>query len=121
MHCFSTCDHDSVLSFFFFNATATTAIYTLSLHDALPIYPSQRRTLTPHEAARLQFIPDFFDLSPGYEAGRTRLADRKSTRLNSSHVEISYAVFCLKKKKKHKTIKSPTKSTIEIHHYHTKI
>src|SRR5579885_3794922 len=69
--------------FFFFNDTATTEIYTLSLHDALPI--SAPRSTAPRPA---------WWLSP---AGT---ADRKSTRLNSSHVSISYAVFCLKKKKK---------------------
>src|SRR5438874_10736803 len=75
------------LFFFFFNDTATTEIYTLSLHDALPI--SRRRST----AARRR--PG--SLRPGRCTCRTR--DRKSTRLNSSHVEISYAVFCLKKKK----------------------
>src|SRR5690349_22601450 len=78
------------LFFFFFNDTATTEIYTLSLHDALPISlrrPADRR----HRA------------SPRRDRGDEdrRRQDRKSTRLNSSHVEISYAVFCLKKKKKH--------------------
>src|SRR5215510_15174253 len=78
------------LSFFFFNDTATTEIYTLSLHDALPI--SGRRTVTPRAP------------SPSWsccQCRRTSTAtrDRKSTRLNSSHVAISYAVFCLKKKK----------------------
>src|SRR6266496_1144561 len=72
--------------FFFFNDTAPTEIYTLSLHDALPIY---RRSDTDLDVS----LPERrYDL-----AGRL---DRKSTRLNSSHVEISYAVFCLKKKKK---------------------
>src|SRR5215510_16089073 len=72
--------------FFFFNDTATTEIYTLSLHDALPIWalPIGARSSTPRRSTRV----------PG--RGRT---DRKSTRLNSSHVAISYAVFCLKKKK----------------------
>src|SRR3712207_7888612 len=87
--------------FFFFNDTATTEIYTLSLHDALPIFAlpgakpaSQRRPAD--ERTHLRDRP-----SPG-----TRLlpqpgaqSDRKSTRLNSSHANISYAVFCLKKKK----------------------
>src|SRR3712207_8105382 len=94
-----------ICCFFFFNDTATTEIYTLSLHDALPIF--------------------FVDLQPGTPAGReladgsvipagqtSRLVsvsdvlatlrydtDRKSTRLNSSHANISYAVFCLKKKR----------------------
>src|SRR3989442_7094020 len=71
--------------FFFFNDTATTEIYTLSLHDALPISCGRRR-------------------SRAWRGGASRRpacrADRKSTRLNSSHVRISYAVFCLKKKKK---------------------
>src|SRR6266508_3629330 len=67
--------------FFFFNDTATTEIYTLSLHDALPISPC-----TPHRARSCS--------SPWPAPWR----DRKSTRLNSSHVAISYAVFCSKKK-----------------------
>src|SRR3712207_8833717 len=99
--------------FFFFNDTATTEIYTLSLHDALPIF--------------LVFLPLLFpDGRPpsrrwwwaGWVGGASVAAiaalaavflwpergpalDRKSTRLNSSHANISYAVFCLKKKKKH--------------------
>src|SRR2546428_13591361 len=75
--------------FFFFNDTATTEIYTLSLHDALPISSTTQR------GAR---SPD----GPPWLTGRgrrPRLGDRKSTRLNSSHDQISYAVFCLKKKK----------------------
>src|SRR5258708_8294542 len=75
------------LFFFFFNDTATTEIYTLSLHDALPI-SSRSRTFRP----RAPPAP-----AGGYEDRRRR--DRKSTRLNSSHQIISYAVFCLKKKK----------------------
>src|SRR5712664_2507271 len=72
--------------FFFFNDTATTEIYTLSLHDALPISPSS----SPR-----------FRRSPLWNTrGPPRPRDRKSTRLNSSHDQISYAVFCLKKKKK---------------------
>src|SRR5215510_15799981 len=76
------------LFFFFFNDTATTEIYTLSLHDALPIscFSSERRARG-----------DDFDRAL-HHAGR-EARDRKSTRLNSSHVAISYAVFCLKKKK----------------------
>src|SRR3989337_3477986 len=70
--------------FFFFNDTATTEIYTLSLHDALPICGTG--------ALRLAV------LRPGGCGPEARL-DRKSTRLNSSHGSISYAVFCLKKKK----------------------
>src|SRR2546430_12423767 len=75
--------------FFFFNDTATTEIYTLSLHDALPIF-GFRVTLLSARAAR-------DDGSYGQEFDH--LTDRKSTRLNSSHSQISYAVFCLKKKK----------------------
>src|SRR5712664_4341450 len=69
--------------FFFFNDTATTEIYTLSLHDALPI---SKRELD----WQLQY--------PSWRQGFAQ-GDRKSTRLNSSHDTISYAVFCLKKKK----------------------
>src|SRR2546430_13657962 len=101
-----------LLVFFFFNDTATTEIYTLSLHDALPIcvmgimrqaeevvrqlfahyrknpdaMPAEwSQALGPDEAACARHVADF-------------IADRKSTRLNSSHSQISYAVFCLKKK-----------------------
>src|SRR5688572_32929179 len=77
--------------FFFFNDTATTEIYTLSLHDALPISARQ----PPHGAGRSPELHHALDRS------RSRHGlDRKSTRLNSSHSQISYAVFCLKKKKK---------------------
>src|SRR5438270_8707788 len=93
-----------LISYFFFNDTATTEIYTLSLHDALPIYSQLRPTYS------------FFAPSAGgaksEKVGRRRSRgvggaeawveeseDRKSTRLNSSHSQISYAVFCLKKKK----------------------
>src|SRR5437660_9721795 len=72
--------------FFFFTDTAPTEIYTLSLHDALPIY---RRTSVRSSYVRRR--------GRGAEFGSASL-DRKSTRLNSSHVAISYAVFCLKKK-----------------------
>src|SRR6476646_11279106 len=73
------------LLFFFFNDTATTEIYTLSLHDALPICTAPAmRSVAPGTAPLYGMC----------------LTDRKSTRLNSSHTVISYAVFCLKKKKK---------------------
>src|SRR2546430_6027542 len=78
--------------FFFFNDTATTEIYTLSLHDALPICNTQRGA----QAGRAP-RGDFCVL-PSWRARRL-IQDRKSTRLNSSHSQISYAVFCLKKKK----------------------
>src|SRR6266550_8332890 len=81
-------------SFFFFNDTATTEIYTLSLHDALPISPA------PQSRGRGSGA-----MAPPKDRGphaTLRRQDRKSTRLNSSHGYISYAVFCLKKKKKKK-------------------
>src|SRR5215204_7051108 len=79
-------------TFFFFNDTATTEIYTLSLHDALPINPIAAVTgLRSGEIARNEAAAKMLDR-----------VDRKSTRLNSSHTVISYAVFCLKKKKKKK-------------------
>src|SRR5450432_4675191 len=70
--------------FFFFNDTATTEIYTLSLHDALPIWSG----------------PAWAPMPPCSSDYDTQDGDRKSTRLNSSHDQISYAVFCLKKKKR---------------------
>src|SRR2546428_8435414 len=105
-----------VFFFFFFNDTATTEIYTLSLHDALPIFRTPGlpeglrragngelgafvRTVAVLRAAEDQQRP------AGAQAQHARAievienADRKSTRLNSSHDQISYAVFCLKKKK----------------------
>src|SRR3712207_7238633 len=98
----------------FFNDTATTEIYTLSLHDALPIYgcgwllrgppPRERRwSLGPREpAAPSRGLLEVFLKSPRRHPRRGRL-DRKSTRLNSSYANISYAVFCLKKKNTHQT------------------
>src|SRR2546430_15001876 len=85
------------LFFFFFNDTATTEIYTLSLHDALPICAARRAAAHdgPEPGAdrrRGPLSPRLLLLPPD--------GDRKSTRLNSSHSQISYAVFCLKKKKK---------------------
>src|SRR2546427_4932981 len=76
--------------FFFFNDTATTEIYTLSLHDALPIWCS----------ARSGFRRSARRWGRGSKSSSAASRDRKSTRLNSSHSQISYAVFCLKKKKK---------------------
>src|SRR2546427_6601788 len=92
-----------VCLFFFFNDTATTEIYTLSLHDALPI--SRRRAGRPGGPPRLRpGAPPAGGRSgtprhgSGRRRGRRAGRDRKSTRLNSSHSQISYAVFCLKKK-----------------------
>src|ERR1039457_7421896 len=79
-------DYD-YLFFFFFNDTATTEIYTLSLHDALPIYTRGVVAWNGYWSPEL----------PGQ-------LDRKSTRLNSSHLVISYAVFCLKKKNKQQRV-----------------
>src|SRR2546427_13075078 len=87
----------SCFTFFFFNDTATTEIYTLSLHDALPISFLSR-------IASVRSAP--VKSAPSRETDRISVptkrsvSDRKSTRLNSSHSQISYAVFCLKKKKK---------------------
>src|SRR2546430_6498089 len=84
--------------FFFFNDTATTEIYTLSLHDALPISSGSGAFL--YRGGRDGPASDsgrWFALCPGREHVELR-RDRKSTRLNSSHSQISYAVFCLKKK-----------------------
>src|SRR2546426_2543316 len=75
---------------FFFNDTATTEIYTLSLHDALPI-SSMMRQGTPRSSCTCRRLSSASVSLP-------RRGDRKSTRLNSSHLVISYAVFCLKKK-----------------------
>src|SRR5437773_12177221 len=92
-----------IFIFFFFNDTATTDIYTLSLHDALPILPLDQAL--PRQA---RCLLQGLQRGQGHlgRVGDTQRAevpparrDRKSTRLNSSHITISYAVFCLKKKK----------------------
>src|SRR5690606_41501208 len=84
----------------FLNDTATTEIYTLSLHDALPISsrkpPASALGSRRSRGRRQRKVP----LSRAERAAPAMMPDRKSTRLNSSHVKISYAVFCLKKKKK---------------------
>src|SRR5688572_32396192 len=88
---------------FFFNDTAPTEIYTLSLHDALPIYAEVRGDGGASAAARAARCARQVVWVLGLAT------DRKSTRLNSSHSQISYAVFCLKKKKQNKeTHVSPT-------------
>src|SRR3712207_6924011 len=105
--------------FFFFNDTATTEIYTLSLHDALPIcgMPApifHRQSSVPDLGALAQRAGVkhlmLTHLIPPLAAERQ--GDRKSTRLNSSHANISYAVFCLKKKK----IKLSTYSSLPLHY-----
>src|SRR5207249_11116640 len=84
--------------FFFFTAPSTTDIYTLSLHDALPI--CHLDFLTGKRGALFEDVVRDRAVQVSAESPLQR--DRKSTRLNSSHVSISYAVFCLKKKKKKK-------------------
>src|SRR5688572_32439945 len=94
---------------FFFNDTATTEIYTLSLHDALPILrftvAASQASLTSAVARARSIVTMVEPKKPAVScepSERTDARDRKSTRLNSSHSQISYAVFCLKKKKKKK-------------------
>src|SRR2546430_13281825 len=105
---------------FFFNDTATTEIYTLSLHDALPISPSLVRDCripAAPSAVADHNPPRPLDHRPGPRNGHQTLQcwppDRKSTRLNSSHSQISYAVFCLKKK--NDTSPSPPTALITPH------
>src|SRR5258708_18682301 len=109
-----------LLLLFFFNDTATTEIYTLSLHDALPIYlhpdpvrgSRPRRRPRHHELGTISLIePTMTTLVVDLEAVTFTdstcigaLTDRKSTRLNSSHQIISYAVFCLNKKNHHQCV-----------------
>src|SRR3712207_8524583 len=96
---------------FFFNDTATTEIYTLSLHDALPICTPRKRQgeIKCHWAGRRSFgnrpargrshrLGNHLETGDPIQATAPLLADRKSTRLNSSHANISYAVFCLQNK-----------------------
>src|SRR2546429_6263961 len=96
-----------ISTFFFFNDTATTEIYTLSLHDALPIYeraptwPENLRgvLIGLNQASSASHLLRATTCAVFYRLGEKTPQDRKSTRLNSSHGYISYAVFCLKKKK----------------------
>src|SRR5438876_2855709 len=89
---------------FFFNDTPTTEIYTLSLHDALPI-SCAKKLAADHMGSHAVFPLDervYQLMAQGFASGTALCQgspDRKSTRLNSSHPSISYAVFCLKKKK----------------------
>src|SRR5438445_7332530 len=82
--------------FFFFTDTASTAIYTLSLHDALPVSSPSNAQAGPVPIDDLFFTRSIYN--PAWSPD-SKQVDRKSTRLNSSHANISYAVFCLKKKK----------------------
>src|SRR5260221_5233197 len=108
-----------ILFFFFFNDTATTEIYTLSLHDALPICflvmvtepgAESTQSVVPASFKFLYPIEGDCEASPAALSKRFAIPfnwiDRKSTRLNSSHTVISYAVFCLKKKIKENPISS---------------
>src|SRR5437879_11999925 len=95
--CYRLLRMQSTLLFtFFYNDTATTETYTLSLHDALPIFavPGLRGGAGRDDLRRA---------ARGEDRGTDQPGDRKSTRLNSSHRCISYAVFCLKKKNNNKT------------------
>src|SRR3712207_8493091 len=106
---------------FFFNDTATTEIYTLSLHDALPILHRRVEDLVAGLAQRLGAVHGGVGVAQdvlgvrvagrgggdAHADGREDLPDRKSTRLNSSHANISYAAFCLKKKKTRSMTRSP--------------
>src|SRR2546426_9402117 len=92
--------------FFFFNDTATTEIYTLSLHDALPILKDEGATKVVAYCTHPVLSGGAVERIAGSPLDElvvtdTTSSDRKSTRLNSSHLVISYAVFCLKKKKIH--------------------
>src|SRR3712207_7024694 len=102
--------YDTSCSLFFFNDTATTEIYTLSLHDALPISAMGRAGAYVLMGLPFVLAAAITLINPGYmdplyhsSSGHKLIylgLDRKSTRLNSSHANISYAVFCLKKKNK---------------------
>src|SRR5690349_22050046 len=96
------------MSFFFLSGSTTAEIYTLSLHDALPIYCACASSLiAQNNSAACAHVASF---SPS-AASCSEARDRKSTRLNSSHVEISYAVFCLKKKKRNATASTSQRLT----------
>src|SRR2546422_2091407 len=100
---------------FFFNDTATTEIYTLSLHDALPICFSFTSSSGPEYAKlRIRLTPGSSTRGPTPQMN----ADRKSTRLNSSHGYISYAVFCLEKKADYATLHTDQERNHFMHREH---
>src|SRR3989442_2949019 len=108
MYSLSTASVIILCLFFFFNDTATTEIYTLSLHDALPIFRVAQELRPDVMLLDISLPGDGLEAAasiartvPGVRTVMLTASerDRKSTRLNSSHVRISYAVFCLKKKK----------------------
>src|SRR5256885_4543115 len=112
---FSTIRLSSVYIFFFFNDTATTEIYTLSLHDALPISIECR--WLPGRSSLRAHVNAYRCVAAVSRISRElvcRGRDRKSTRLNSSHLVISYAVFCLKKKN---NILAPRRFSDELHEH----
>src|SRR5438552_14442848 len=88
---------------FFFNDTSTSEIYTLSLHDALPICPGEAIMRQGEWGGNTFYI--------AVDGSLDVFIDRKSTRLNSSHQIISYAVFCLKKKKTNEMVDHPMRRT----------
>src|SRR5256885_12158901 len=110
---------DFVTCFFFFNDTATTEIYTLSLHDALPICIRGGRRVLPRILSRNVAADDFRRVFQIEIPGENQ--DRKSTRLNSSHLVISYAVFCLKKKKNRHPLKFSPTAIIALYLRHTRL
>src|SRR3712207_6916916 len=110
-----------VFFFFFFNDTATTEIYTLSLHDALPIFAFHRNVETGDLATHplgheLELNAVLRQVERVEREKLLKDLDRKSTRLNSSHANISYAVFCLKKKKKKQSSAIHTENLKILHH-----
>src|SRR3712207_8533093 len=100
-----------LFSFFFFNDTATTEIYTLSLHDALPI---SELLLQLEPGLHAELVTGVEDALDALALEPVAVQDRKSTRLNSSHANISYAVFCLKKKKRKCVSSSYTWETLFV-------
>src|SRR2546430_11797281 len=107
-----TCRGNQWIScFFFFNDTATTEIYTLSLHDALPILFLDRVMLDRWVNRSVENWDSFYR---SLSRSDDRFQDRKSTRLNSSHSQISYAVFCLKKKNTPDTLTTPLSSVRDV-------
>src|SRR5436305_5200287 len=101
----------NISAFFFFDDTPTTEIYTLSLHDALPISPAAAKL------SRTWPAPSMPDTENGCACVQLPVRDRKSTRLNSSHVRISYAVFCLKKKRTQAHVKPPERHRRHVRHH----
>src|SRR3712207_7667285 len=104
-----------MMTFFFFNDTATTEIYTLSLHDALPIssHQAHQQQTGAQGAAQQTANQSQTSQQQAPKVPTEEERDRKSTRLNSSHANISYAVFCLKKK--NNISQPPVISTFSLH------